>query len=202
MELNLINKLLQANCTAPFLQEYRKKIKDAISPQSLKNGLLKYRERLAVVKEYNLQSWIIAKAYTQVSTVYPRKNKIYKIINNHYHQPGIVIDINYYVWNCNSCYRSIIPQDKPLELLKPLLIPERPQQYIFIDFYKLPIDYNRYNIVIILVNYFGKRPFLIPYYKNINAKKAAQLYIYYVYQIYRLLDTIISNYRPQFISAF
>jgi len=57
-------------------------------------------------------------------------------------------------------------------------------------------------MVIILVNRFSKRPFLIPYYKNINAKEAAQLYIHYVYRIYGLLDTIISNYGPQFISAF
>ena len=43
------------------------------------------------------------------------------------------------------------------------------------------MDRNGYNIVIILVNRFGKRLFLIPYYKNINAKEAAQLYIYYIY---------------------
>jgi len=35
------------------------------------------------------------------------------------------------------------------------------------------MDRDRYNMVIILVNRFGKRPFLIPYYKNINAKEAA-----------------------------
>jgi hypothetical protein len=35
------------------------------------------------------------------------------------------------------------------------------------------MDYNGYNIVIILVNRFSKRLFLIPYYKNINAKEAA-----------------------------
>ena len=45
----------------------------------------------------------------------------------------------------------------------------------------------------VIVNRFSKRPFLIPYYKNINAKEAARLYIYYVYQIYGLLDTIVSN---------
>jgi hypothetical protein len=50
-------------------------------------------------------------------------------------------------------------------------------------------------MVMILVNRFGKRLFLIPYYKNINAKEAARLYIYYVYRIYGLLDTIVSNYR-------
>ena len=66
----------------------------------------------------------------------------------------------------------------------------------------MPIDRNGYDIVIILVNRFSKRPFLIPYYKNINAKEAARLYIYYVYQIYGPLDTIISDRGPQFISAF
>jgi len=51
-------------------------------------------------------------------------------------------------------------------------------------------------MVIILVDRFGKRPFLIPYYKDINAKKVAQLYIYYIYRIYKPLDTIVSDYRP------
>jgi len=83
------------------------------------------------------------------------------------------MDINRYIWNCNDCRRSIIPRDKTLGLLKPLLIPERPWQYISIDFHELPIDRDGYNMVIILVNYFGKRPFLIPCYKDINAKEVA-----------------------------
>jgi len=56
------------------------------------------------------------------------------------------------------------------------------------------MDHNRYNIAMIIVNRFGKHLFLIPYYKDINAKEAAQLYICYIYWIYRLPDTIISNY--------
>jgi len=50
-------------------------------------------------------------------------------------------------------------------------------------------------MAIVIVDCFSKRLFLIPYYKNINAKEAARLYVYYIYQIYRLPDTIISNYR-------
>jgi len=64
------------------------------------------------------------------------------------------------------------------------------------DFYKLPVDHDGYDIVIILVNRFSKRPFLIPYYKNIDAKEAARLYIYYIYQIYGLLDTIVLDRGP------
>ena len=171
MELNLINKLIQANYIAPSLQGYHKKVKNATSLQSLKNGLFKYWKQLVVVEEQNLQTQLIAKAYTQVSMAYSRKNKTRRIIGNRYYQPRIVIDINRYIQNYNNCCRSIIPQDKTLGLLKPLLIPERPQQYISIDFYKLPIDRDRYNMIIILVNRFSKRPFLIPYYKNINTKR-------------------------------
>ena len=43
------------------------------------------------------------------------------------------------------------------------------------------MDCNGYNIAIVIVNRFGKRPFLIPYYKNINAKEAARPYIYYIH---------------------
>jgi len=108
----------------------------------------------------------------------------------------MVIDIDRYIRNCDNCRRSTIPQDKTLGLLKPLPIPNRPWQYISIDFHKLPTDRDGYNIVIILVNRFSKRLFLIPYYKNINTKEAARLYIHYVYRIYGPLDTIISNYSP------
>ena len=49
-------------------------------------------------------------------------------------------------------------------------------------------------MAMIVVNRFGKRPFSIPCYKDIDAKEAAWLYIHYVYCIYGLPDTIISDY--------
>ena len=63
-ELNLINKLLQANRTDTSLQEYHEKAKDAASPWSLKNRLLKYRERLVVAEEQDLRTRLITEAYT------------------------------------------------------------------------------------------------------------------------------------------
>src|SRR6266568_3700306 len=192
-ELDLIDKLLQANRTAASLQEYREKAKDVASPWSLENGLLKHRERLVVAKEQDLRTRLIAEAHTQISTAHPGKNKTRKIISDRYYWPGLVTDIDRYVRNCDSCRRSTIPQDKTLGLLKPLPIPERPWQHISIDFYELPIDHNGYNIAIIVVNHFGKHLFSILCHKDINAKETAQLYIHYVYCIYGPLNTIISD---------
>jgi len=41
------------------------------------------------------------------------------------------------------------------------------------DFHELPTDRDGYDMVIILVNRFGKRPFLIPCHKDINTKEVA-----------------------------
>jgi len=49
--LNFIDELLQANRTAPSLQEHREKAKNITGPWSLENGLLKHQERLVVAEE-------------------------------------------------------------------------------------------------------------------------------------------------------
>ena len=105
----------------------------------------------------------------------------------------MVMDVDRYIWNCDSCCRSIIFKDKTLGLLKPLPILERPWQHVSIDFYELPTDCNRYNIAMIVVDRFGKCLFSIPCHKDIDAKEAARLYIHYVYRIYRPPDIIIFN---------
>ena len=59
--------------------------------------MLKHQEQLVVAEEQDLQTRLIAKVYTQVSTAYPGKNKTRKIIGNRYYWPGLVIDINRYI---------------------------------------------------------------------------------------------------------
>ena len=48
-------------------------------------------------------------------------------------------------------------------------------------------------MAMIVVDCFGKCLFLILCYKDIDAKEAARLYIYYVYRIYGPPDTIVSD---------
>jgi hypothetical protein len=53
-----------------------------------------------------------------------------------------------------------------------------------------------------IVDCFGKHTLSILYYKPIDTKETAQLYIQYVYHIYRPLLTIVSDCGLQFISIF
>jgi hypothetical protein len=61
------------------------------------------------------------------------------------------------------------------------------------DFYELPKDYNRYNTILIFIDYFGKHTISILYNKTIDAKGIARHYIDYIHYIYRPLLTIVSN---------
>ena len=70
------------------------------------------------------------------------------------------------------------------------------------DFHEVPTDRNGQDIVLVIVDRLGKRPFSIPCKKTVNAKETARLYIYYVYRIYGPPDTIVSDRGPQFVSAF
>jgi hypothetical protein len=70
------------------------------------------------------------------------------------------------------------------------------------DFHELLKDRNGYDTVFLLVDCFEKRPISIPCKKTTSAKEAVQLYIQYPFRIYRPPQTIVSDRRPQFISAF
>src|SRR5438045_5138856 len=101
--LDFIDELLQANCTATSLQEYCEEAKDGKGKWTLENGLLKHQEWLVVAKGQNLQTCLITEAHCQVSTAHLGKNKTHKIIGDHYYWPGMTIDIDQYVQNCNDC---------------------------------------------------------------------------------------------------
>ena len=114
-ELDFIDELLQANRTAASLQEYREKAKDAASPWSLENGLLKHRERLVVAEEQDLRTRLIAEAHTQVSTAHPGKAKTREIISDRYYWPELVRILTATYETATAAvdlqFREIRPQD-------------------------------------------------------------------------------------------
>src|SRR5208282_3751563 len=203
-DFDLIDSLLQANRTNEALQEYRDKaqLPDQGNDWTLENGLLTYQDRLVVPEETNLRTRLIKEVHAQRATAHPGRTKTTKILCDRYYWPGMTKDIAQFVRNCDDCRRASIPRDKTPGLLKPLPIPERPWQHISMDFHEMPLDRNGYNMVLVLVDCFGKRPLTFPCRKTITAKELAQLYIDVPYRIYGPPVTIVSDRGPQFISAF
>jgi transposase InsO family protein len=200
--LDFIDELLQSNRTAASLQEYRDKATQEDLPWTLENGLLKHQDRLVVTDEAQLRRRLIAEAHNQVSTAHPGKNKTRKIITDRYYWPRMAKDIDQFVRNCGACRRATIPRDKTPGLLKPLPIPGRPWQHISMDFHELPKDKKGYDMAMVVVDRFGKRPITIPCYKTVDAPAMAWLFICYIFRYFGPPDTIVSDRGPQFVSAF
>ena len=86
--------------------------------------------------------------------------------------------------------------------MHPLPIPDRPWQYISVDFKEILPDKEGKNIVCMFVDQLGKRPISIPYNKTVNVQVLAQLYLIYIHKYYRPAITVVLDCGPQFISAF
>jgi transposase InsO family protein len=111
-------------------------------------------------------------------------------------------DIEQFVSNCTACHRSKAPRGKVPGFLHSLPIPDRPWQHISVDFKEMPTDKAGMNIVCVFVDRLGKRPISVPCNKEVDARVLAQLYLIHVHRYYGPATTIVSDRRPQFISAF
>ena len=114
----------------------------------------------------------------------------------------MLADVDQYVRNCHPCRRASSPQDKTPGLLQPLLVPDRPWQYISIDFVLFNKDKHRYDNILVVIDRLLKESILIPYYKTTTVEEIASLFIYYIWRYFSPPDTIISDRRLQFISDF
>ena len=72
-------------------------------------------------------------------------------------------------------------------------VPNRPWQYVTMDFKSFSKDKYRYDIIYIVIDRLSKQSTLIPCYKTTTAKDIAQLYISYVYRYRGAPQTIVSD---------
>jgi hypothetical protein len=82
-QLDLIDKILQANRTATDLHRARKLGQNNQDGYSLENGLLKKQERLIVAKSTCI--FLIIASYYSLTTAYPGKSKTKKLIKEQYY---------------------------------------------------------------------------------------------------------------------
>jgi hypothetical protein len=122
---DLVERILRDNRKAPSLQALCKQAKRDDTDFTMEDGLLLYYGRL-VVPGGQLYTDLIRKAHDQVSTVYPGKDKTYKLLRPRYYWKNIQYDIAQYIRNCQPCGRANIPRDKTPGLLHPLPVPDHP----------------------------------------------------------------------------
>ena len=70
------------------------------------------------------------------------------------------------------------------------------------DFKSFPLDKDRYNAILVVMDRLSKQSFSIPCTKEIDARGLAELYLRHVWCRQGFPDSIVSDRGPQFISSF
>ena len=100
------------------------------------------------------------------------------------------------------CSRSKIPRHRPYGLLQPLSIPVVPWKSISLDFITdLPPSKN-FDAILTILDRLTKMAHFLPCTKAINSKETADMVMREVFRHHGILDDIISDRGPQFISQF
>jgi hypothetical protein len=89
-----------------------------------------------------------------------------------------------------------VPRDRALGYLHPLSIPQRPWQYLTIDYKSFPADKHGYNIFFVVIDCLSKQLYLIPCYKTINTRDIAKLFFKYIWCYKGYLDLIVLDCDP------
>ena len=103
-----------------------------------------------------------------------------------------------YVRRC----RSKKPRHHPYGLLQPMPIPESPWKSISLDFIMDLPPSKGFDSILTVVDRFTKMVHFLPCTKTITSQETTDLLMREVFRHHGLLDDIISDRGPQFISKF
>ena len=103
---------------------------------------------------------------------------------------------------CDIYSRSKNPRHRPYGLLQLLPIPKRPWSSVSMDFIiNLPPS-NTFDCICVIVDRFSEMVHFVPCKKTIIGEDTAKLFIDNIYRYHGLLDDIVSDRGPQFVSKF
>jgi hypothetical protein len=147
----------------------------------------------------NLRTKLIAEAHNQISTAHPGKNKTLAFLARKYYWKGMKAWVEQFVKNCQICRRALVPRDKKPGFLYPLLVPDRPWQYVTHDFKSFPKDKHGYDMIYVIIDRLSKQSVCTFYYKNVTARDMAWMYIIHIYRWRGVFKLMISDRDPQFV---
>jgi hypothetical protein len=166
------------------------------------NNLLVHENRLVVLDENELRTRLCDEFHRPSYRAHPGRGKMRKMICQQYFWPGMGSYIDRYIGNCPKCKRSKDFRLKPAGLLRPLPIPQKPWQYITMDFKSFNKDRHGYNAILVIMNRLGKRSFFLLTHKTCIVANLAELYYTFLWRIFGISETIISDRGPQFVAEF
>ncbi|GJP62218.1 hypothetical protein CLOP_g19306 [Closterium sp. NIES-67] len=130
-------------------------------------------------------------------------DKTLKTLQRYYYWPNMADDVRKYVSSCTACQIMNSSHQRAAGLLQPLDPPERPWQYITMDYVTgLPAGPSGNDAILVIVDRLTKMAHFIACQQTITAEQTAQMFIANVIRLHGLPTAIILDRGPKFTSNF
>ena len=207
--VEFIEALTTAYISDPFSATVVQMLKDGVSySQKISlpdctshNGHLYFRGRL-YIPDFDLLRLMILRSYhDSPSAGHPGVAKTFNLIAINYFWPGMREYIKQYIRHCHTCSRIKSSRHAPYGNLRPLSILDCPWNDLSMDFITGLPESNGCNAILVVVDRLTKMAHFIPYRDSCSAEDVALLYRDFVWKLYGLPQSIISDCGPTFVSA-
>ena len=157
-----------------------------LEPFSLKEGLLRYKDRIYVPDSEPLKVDILCKAHDGRTAGHFGQTKTLEAISRDFYWPQMHNFIDDYVRTCETCQRTKPPHHKPYGLLSPLPIPPRPWHSVSIDhIVDLPPS-KGHNAILVAVDRLTKQAHFIPAKDTDTSRNVAAQFTSNIFRLHSL----------------
>ncbi len=143
---------------------------------------------------------LIHTTHTSLGTGHPGANATLSLLRDRFWWPNMARDVRRFVQGCPDCAISKSSRHLPAGKLFPLTIPNRPWSHLGVDFITdLPVSDGN-TCILVIIDRFSKFCHLIPLAGLPTALQTAELLFNQVVRYYGILEDIVLDRGPQFIS--
>jgi hypothetical protein len=167
---------------------------------NLDNGLILFRDKIYIPKDNQLRREVVQSCHNPIAMGHPGQYKTLEIVQRNFWWPGMSNFVKNYVEGCAICQESkniTHPMRMPLQ---PTELPNRPFQFITMDFITDLPESEGYNAILVVVDQFTKTIIIEPCNKTIDADITVELLIKRVFCKFGIPEKIILDRGPQFAS--
>jgi hypothetical protein len=167
------------------------------------DGVLWFKDRLVVLKDFELCRKIMDEAHCSRYSIHPGTNKMYQDLKKNFLWIRMKREIAKYVSECDTCQRVKTNHLRLTKNLQPLSIPEWKWENIYMDFIVgLPRTSRGYNSKWVIVDRLTKSAHFIPISTTYRVKQYVELYISHIVRYHGIPKTIIFDIGSIFVARF
>src|SRR5258707_12723423 len=165
-------------------------------------GIVLYQGKVYIPDNPQLRHDLVHVHHSATVAGHPRHWKMLELVSWNYWWPGLSRYITKFVTGCDTCNQmKTFPMQKVGKLIHNK-VPDRHWQVISIDMIRELLDSKGYNAVLVVVDRLSKWIHAVPTVTSLDSAGVARLFLEHVWHHHGLLEEVISDHRPAFVSNF